>query len=433
VALQELGRLEEALGVCGEAVGRHPEFAEAHYNLGRIYQDLERHGQAVEAFQRALVLRPDYAQAHNNLAISLHALGRVEEAVREYECAIDADPAYDDPRVNLGMALRDVGRLDEAVAHYRGLLGVRPDLTEARWNLGHILLLKGDWEEGFEMAEARRQIPRLLCNRTFARPEWRGEDPGGRTILLHAEQGFGDSIQFFRYARLVRRRGARVILLCQGGLKRLLEGQSGVDEVVAEGDPLPDFDLHCPLLTLPVIFRTTPATVPHDVPYIDANPSLVARWASRMEPLGPARKIGLAWAGNPRQADDRTRSMPAEALEPLARVRNARFISLQKPRPMKGIVPASLDLIDFTDELSDFADTAAVMQNLDLIVTVDTSVSHLAGALGRPVWTMLSKTADWRYLLGREDSPWYPTMRLFRQTELGEWWKVVERIVGELE
>jgi tetratricopeptide (TPR) repeat protein len=427
IALQETGRPQEALMVCLRAVEVHPDFVEAWYNLGRIHQDLDRQTEAAAAFERALLLRPDYAAARSNMAMTLQARGRFDEAVVEYRRAIESDPEYDDPQINIGIALRDAGRTDEAIAHYRNLLSVRPDLAEARWNLGITLLRQGQLEEGFAAAEARRRIPRLKCDRTFNRPQWQGEDLSRRTILLHYEQGFGDVIQFVRYASLVHDRGGRVIVLCQPELKRLFENQLQIEKVIAEGESLPAYDVHCPLLTLPLIFRTTLESIPNNVPYIKPDPSLASKWADRLSPLRPARTIGIAWAGNPRHANDDQRSIPPELLGPLAQVPGVRWVSLQKPRPAK--LP-NLNLLDLTDEFSDFADTAALVFNLDLVISADSAVAHLAGALGKPVLTLLPYVPDWRWMLDRTDSAWYPTMRLFRQPKFGDWLDVVSFLAG---
>ena len=430
IAFQETNRPWEALAICLRAVEVQPGFVEAWYNLGRIYQDLDRQEDAGAAFERAVLLRPDYAAARSNLAMTLQARGRFDEAIVEYRRTLKSDPKYNAAQINIGVALRDAGRSGEAIAHYRNLPSDHPDLDEASWNLGITLLRLGELQEGFAATEARRRIPRLQCDRTFNRPQWQGEDLAGRTILLHYEQGFGDVIHFIRYVPLVHDRGGRVIVLCQPELKRLFQNQLQIEQVIAEGESLPAFDVHCPLLTLPLIFRTTLESIPRNVPYLKTDPSLTAKWAARLGALRPARTIGIAWAGNPRHANDRQRSIPPELLEPLVQVPGVRWVSLQKPRP--ATLP-NLNLLDFTDELSDFADTAGLVSNLDLVISVDSAVAHLAGALGKPVSTLLPYIPDWRWMVDRTDSPWYPTMRIFRQPKFSDWTSVITFLARSLQ
>jgi tetratricopeptide (TPR) repeat protein len=432
IALQETGRLQEAEPLCRRAVESHPDFAEAWYNLGRILQDQNRHPRAAEAFEKTLALQPGFAQARNNLAMTLQARGMFDDAVREYQRVIAEHPDYTDAQINLGVALKEAGRVDQSVSHYRNLLSARADLPEAWWNLGLALLLCGDFQSGWPAAEARRRIPRLECDRTFPQPQWRGEPLEGRTILLHAEQGFGDAVQFVRYAPLVRRRGGRVVVLCQPALKRLFSRQPGIDQIVADSETLPPFDVHCPLLTLPLVFQTDLATIPAQVPYIEPDSALVLQWAEKLSATPNELKVGLAWAGNPRHVNDSRRSIPTSALEPLLQTPGVRFVSLQKPTPPDAPAP---HLLDFTTGLTDFADTAALIANLDLVIAVDTAVAHLAGAMAKSVWLLLPSTPDWRWLLARTDSPWYPTMRLFRQPSFGDWTSVlaeVATVLGQL-
>lgn len=431
VPLQETGRLDEAMEACRRAAALRPDSPETYYNMGRTLQDLRRDADAADAYRQALALRPGYVEALTNLGLTQMARGMADEAVATFRSAVEMRPGFSDAWVNLGVALKDAGRLEEAIEVGRRSLAAWPDLQEARYNLGVTYLLSGDLARGWPLHEVRRQIPRLRCNRDLPRPEWTGEPLAGRRVLLHAEQGFGDVIQFVRYAPLVGDRGGRVVVLCQPSLKRLLKGQAGIEQVVGEGEPLPPFDLHCPLMSLGNVFGTTLATIPAAVPYVAPATEVAARWRERIAGCPAGLKVGIAWAGNPAHANDRHRSVPAEVLAPLAKATDVRPVSLQKSaHPLAA--PPGLPLIDFTSELADFADTAGLVANLDLVVCVDTAVAHLAGAMGKPVWLMVPFAPDWRWMLGRSDSPWYPTMRLFRQPRPGDWGGPVKQIVTEL-
>jgi hypothetical protein len=274
-----------------------------------------------------------------------------------------------------------------------------------------------------------------FASRTFVKPRWDGGNIASQRILLHAEQGLGDSLFFARYIRLMGSRGGHVILECPPGLCRLLAwGLDGPEAVIAKGQPLPDFDLHCPLGSLPLLFDTRLESIPGNVPYIKAEAGLSRQWGDRTKVAGNRLKIGMAWAGNPHNPADHHRSMPGEGLAPLvsaARSGSVCFFSLQKGAT-KSAQPDGLGLIDFTADLNDFADTAALIDNLDVVICVDTAVAHLAGAMGKRVWVALSAAADWRYLANREDSPWYPTMRIFRQKKLGDWETPVNQMASAL-
>jgi hypothetical protein len=268
----------------------------------------------------------------------------------------------------------------------------------------------------------------------FAEPPWDGRPLEGRTLLLHAEQGFGDAIQFIRYLPLAAERGGRIIIECQAQLQRLFQINAGGSQIVASGQPMPDFDSHCPLLSLPWVFGTTLASVPDIVPYLRADAENVGSWRQRLAEHSQVVKVGLVWSGNPAHKNDRCRSMTLARLAPLAQTRGVRFFSLQKGEAATEArtPPPGMELIDWTEELTDFADTAALIAHLDLVIAVDTAVAHLAGAMGKPVWTLLPFVPDWRWLLEREDSPWYPSMRLFRQPFWGDWDSVIERVADEL-
>jgi hypothetical protein len=363
----------------------------------------------------------------------LNELGRPAEAEGVLRAALEAQPGSPGVLNNLGIALFAQGRLSKAEASYREALGRRPDFADAHNNLGIVLLAAGRFEEGWEEHEWRWKARHMAGGaRGFSAPLWSGEVLGeGGVLLLHAEQGLGDTLQFCRYAPLAAAR-ARVVLEVQAPLARLLSSLPGVSQVIARGEALPAFDAQAPLLSLPRAFGTTIETVPARVPYLAADPDQAAAWGRRLAAL-PGLKVGLCWAGEPRAgfpelaAIDARRSISLAALAPLAKVAGVSFVSLQKGAPAAQAAdpPPPMALFDYTAELADFADTAALVENLDLVISVDTSVAHLAGAMARPVWLLNRFDTCWRWLLDRQDSPWYPTLRLFRQTTPGDWTSVI--------
>jgi len=282
------------------------------------------------------------------------------------------------------------------------------------------------------MAMERQGFP--VHPRNFTKPQWDGRALEGRTLLLHAEQGLGDAIQFIRYLPLMSQRGGRIIIECYAELQRLFQIMAGRCQIVACGQPLPAFDLHCPLLSLPRVFGTTLSNIPHVVPYLHPDAEEARKWHHRLLWQSRLVNVGLAWMGNPAHKNDRSRSIKLARLAPLGQVPGVRFFSLQKGEAAAETKtpPSGMELVDWTQELKDFADTAGLIANLDLVIAVDTAVVHLAGAMGKPVWTLLPFVPDWRWLLEREDSPWYPTMRLFRQNSWGDWDSVITRVVDAL-
>ena len=421
-AFQEQNKLDEAIASCQEALRLKPDSAEAHHNLGLVLAKQDRLEEAVASFQQAVRLKPDYPWAHHNLGIVLGKQDKLDEAMASFQQAIRLKPDYPDAHNNLGLVLWRQGRLDEAVASYQQALRLKPDYPEAHWNLALVWLTMGHLEQGWPGYEWRWKCKEFRPLPPFQPPLWDGSPLDGRTILVHAEQGLGDTLQFIRYVPLVQQRGGRVILVCQPPLIRLLTRSLGIEQLLAQGDPLPEFDLHVPLLSLPGLLGTNLESVPADVPYLEAEPQLVAAWRQRLGSY-PGFKIGIVWQGNPDQRMDRFRSAPLSQLAPLARVPGVHLLSLQKGPGAEQLAALTdrFPVIDLGSGLADFLDTAAVLKNLDLVVSVDTSVAHLAGALGIPVWVAVSFPADWRWLMGRDDSPWYPTMRLFRQGKAGDW------------
>jgi tetratricopeptide (TPR) repeat protein len=432
-ALHALGRYEEAIVRYEQALALKPNLPEVYFNLGNALRALARNDEAVVRYEQALALNPAYAEAHNNVGNALHAVARPDEAIAHYEQALVLNPASSEAHGNLGNALHALGRDDEAIAHYEQALAIEPDFADAEHSMSSSLLALGRLAEGWQPYEARWRVKGVAGLPDFQCPLWLGaENIAGKTILLHAEQGLGDTIQFCRYAALVAQQGARVILEVQPALRTLLADIQGPHQIVARGDTLPDFDCHCPLLSLPLALGTRLETIPAPVPYLAAQPDLVARWEAVLGPKERSR-IGIAWAGSPGYKDDRKRSIPLRRLRPLLTA-GASVVSLHHEVCAADleVLDAHPEILQFGEELRDFTDMAALVTLLDLVISVDTSVVHLAGALGKPVWVLLPFAPDWRWTLDRTDSPWYPTARLFRQPCIGDWDSVIRTVVERL-
>jgi tetratricopeptide (TPR) repeat protein len=427
-ALRALGREAEALASCERALAIRPDYPEALCNRATALQDLGRHEEALAGSEQALALRPGYIEALNGRGNALQALGRHIEALAAYDGALAIDPLCVEALVNRGNALQALRRFDAALASYAEALRLEPEDAAAHWNEGLTRLALGDFARGWEKYEWRwRNRALKSAPRETGKPLWLGErEIAGRTVLLHAEQGFGDAIQSIRYAPMLAERGAHVVVACHRLLRELFATVEGVDAVIDPDQPLPSFDCQVPLMSLPLAFRTTLETIPARVPYVSANPDQVAAWRKRLAPYAGQRKIGLAWKGNPQFTRAAAKSCPVQRLEALVRTAGCAFFSLQKG---EAAPPA---VLDHGRELDTFADTAALMGALDLVITVDTAAAHLAGALGKPVWILLPFAADWRWLLDREDSPWYPTARLIRQPRPGDWESVICAVQSKL-
>ncbi len=475
ISLERQGRLPEAVGSYRKALDLRPAFPEAHDALGSTLKQQGRLQEAIAAYRKALEIRPNYPEAHNNLGGTLKEQGRLDEAIACCRTAIDLRPRFPEAYSNLGSALAEQGRLDDAVGCYRKALTFKPDFPEAYNNLGtalreqrHLdeaitcfrraialrprypdahfslamaLLAQGDMAPGWQEYEWRWQTPQMArSRRQFVQPQWRGEAAAGRTLLIHAEQGFGDTLQFCRYATLANQQGLRVIMEVDQPLVRLLRSLAGVDRVVERGEALPPFDLHCPLLSMPLALGTTLASIPGSKAYLHADAMQVTAVGQRLASMptqgpGTGPRVGLVWAGNPRlhspalAAVDRRRSLPPDRLVPLRALPGFHFVSLQKGCPVPG---ENLPLTNLMDEMADFADTAALIANLDLVISVDTAVAHLSAALGKPTWLLDRFDSCWRWLVGRRDSPWYPSMRLYRQPRPGDWDPVLAEVIRDL-
>ncbi len=476
---QRSGRAGQAEAVYRTILQRHRNLPEAYEQLGTLLLERGAFAEAADSLRRAFDLDPSRTSALRNLCIALVRIDttlvdpRGREVARRYlaraaglpcasadewfiralalialeeperanlSCreALKLNPSFLPARMNLGITASFLGRNDEALEAYRSVVEAQPESPMAHVSYGMALLFAGRYLEGWQHYSWRWKAPPPSEQpRPYPQPIWRGQEVNGKRVLLYAEQGFGDTINFVRYAPLVAQRGAKVIVQCPPALAKLLARTPGIESVISENDPLPSFDFHASMMDLPMVFGTTLQTIPAQVPYLKCDPVKVERWVARLaadEPNGrPAMRIGLCWSGNPRRNQNRIRSIPLEMLSPLGALGpHVRFISLQKGFSARNSGVAQW-LTDYDNELTDFDETAALMMNLDLIITVDTAIAHLAGALARPTWTMLCLGPDWRYMAARADIPWYPTMQLIRQTRWNDWTPVVEQIVHMLE
>lgn len=439
VALKASGKDQEAAECYEKVIGLQPQHALALFNLGVLHADAGRFEQAIGCYRRALQAQPAYVDAAFNLGVACKCLGASEEAAQWFCHALQLQPQHAGALQNLAATRYEQGSFDEAEQLYRHQLSLTPDHPDAHYNLSLVALARGDHAAGWKGYEWRWQGAESSRRhrRDFTQPQWRGENIAGQSILLHAEQGLGDTIQFIRYAALVAQRGARVIVECQPELVRLLRSLPGIAEVLPAGAALPAFDCHCPLMSLPLAFATTLDSIPATTPYLYPSAIDIGAWAERIG-REPRRKVGLVWAGNAQRASsvlqrfDQRRSLLREQLAPLAQCASLAFFSLQLGQGTNAESSQVPPMRDLTADIRDFADTAALVANLDLVISVDTSVAHLAGALGKPVWLLSRHDACWRWMREREDSPWYPTMRIFRQQQPGDWRGVVENVAAEL-
>ena len=470
IALMEQGELRQAIKSFEAAIGLNPQMVAAHYNLGCVYHDLDQLDQAILSYRRALALQPDFVQACNNLGNAYLENNHLTEAELWFKKAIELRPDYADAYYNLGKAMQerqefetalqcyrkalslkpdyskacnnsakiyhDRGQFLQAQLWYQKALAIRPDYAEARFNLATTQLLTGDFVagwQGYEWRFRRRDWYRTYPHR-FSQPRWDGSPFDGKTVYVHCEQGLGDILQFVRYLPRVKALGGRLVLETIRPMVKLCRRIAAVDQVVEpnkEERPAIDFDYYIPLLSLPAVFNTTLDTIPNHIPYLSTTPEDLQRWRSRISQKG--LRIGLVWAGT---STDPRRACPLAWFTPLTRLKNAFFYGLQKGIAAEQIevegLPQGMRLTNLGQEFEDFADTAAVIAQMDLVISIDTSVAHLAGAMGKPLWLLLPDIPDWRWLLDRSDSPWYPTARLFRQKRPGDWQPVIQSIADEL-
>jgi Flp pilus assembly protein TadD len=433
-ALVALKRFDEAVAAYDKFVLLNPDSAEAYHNRGIALHALMRFDEALAAYDKALSLKPDFVEALNNRGNILKELQRYKEALSAYAKAIALNPNIAEIYNNRANIFVDLRRYDEAQVNYNKAIALKPDFAEANYHKGMLNLLIGNFEEGWPLHEWRWESgPLKGFARNFLQPLWLGEHSiAGKTILLHYEQGLGDTIQFARYVPMVEALGATVILGVPSNLVSLLRTLQAKFTLIAEGDALPEFDLHCPLMSLPLAFNTTVDSIPTSVPYLAADAQKQNEWRERIgRKVRP--RIGLAWSGNPQHENDHNRSMALRTLEPLLHL-DCEYHALQKEFRTEDRAA----LAEFTQirthehELNDFADTAALVAELDVIITIDGAVAHLAGALGKAVWILLPRNSDFRWLTARSDSPWYPTAQLFRQRNLGDWKDVIAEVSSEL-
>ena len=426
IVLQDLGRLDEALVSFDKATGLKPDNARAHNNRGTTLGELRRSGDALISYDRAIALAPTYAEAFYNRGLALHDLRRFDEALASFDRAILLRADYAEAHHNRGALLQDMQRVADAVDAYGAAIRLRPDRIESRVNQSYCYLQTGRFAEGWMLHEWRRQLPGTLAGRTFPQPSWLGrEDVTNKTLFVYWEQGFGDTIQFCRYARALKDRGANIIMSVQDPLYRLLAPMSPRIKVIHQADVPARFDYHCPMVSLPLAFGTLLQTIPSEPSYISSDDRLRQNWEERLPAKSKAR-IGIAWKGSAAHRNDRYRSIDIDLLAPLFST-DAHWVSLQHDGRHPTSPSPSL-LASHDGHWEDFADTAALIDCLDLVVTVDTSVAHLAGALGKPVFVLLPFNSDWRWLLHRDDSPWYPSARLFRQSQTEPWQDVILRV-----
>ncbi|HEY1719838.1 MAG TPA: tetratricopeptide repeat protein [Magnetospirillaceae bacterium] len=429
LALKTEGKMDEALGLMQRAIAANPTFGDAHYNLGNLYMGLGRNDEAIVHFRRAIALKPELAEAYYNLGNTLRGLRDLEGAEAAFRDAIAARPAYVDAYHNLANVLSGQNRVEMAIASYRRAIELKPDLAEAYYNLSLTLLVTGAIREGFELYERRWDVEGFPTpRRNFRQPTWDGTPMLGKTLLIHSEQGLGDTLQFLRYvSHAAQRLGGNVIFETQKAVVDLARRILPDATVLAQGEPLPAFDTAIPLLSLPRLLGTKI----NAVPYASARPERVEKWRETIGAGGKLR-VGIVWAGNPEHKNDHNRSLPIQALDGLPAGDRFRYFSLQMGGPRSTLPQTRVPMVDLGEQIQDFDDTAAVLSQLDLVIACDTAIAHLAGALARPVWVLLPFAPDWRWQMARPDSPWYPTMTLYRQDRRGDWATVIARVAADL-
>ena len=436
-ALQELKQLDAAVASYDKAIELRPDFAESYSNRASALKELKQFDAALISSDKAIELRPNFAEAYLNRGVSLEGLNQLDAAIASFDKAIDLKPDYAEAYSNRGVALGELKKLDAAVASYDKAIELKPDFAEVYWNKALTFLLLGELSQGFNLYEWRwEKQDTYKFKRNFSQPLWLGVEPlSDKTVLLHSEQGLGDTIQFCRYARMIADLGATVILEVQKPLVRLLKDISGVTTLLAQGDPLPEFDFHCPLLSLPLAFKTDLNSIPSASSYLEAGAERVVYWKDQIK--GDGLKIGISWQGSKTTKVDIGRSFELKLFKNLAALPNVQLISLQKGYGSEQLknMPSGMQVMDLGEELDAegaFLDSAAVMMNLDLVITSDTAMAHLAGALGVKTWVALKYVPEWRWLLDRKDSPWYPSVTLYRQQKIDDWAPVFDQLLVDI-
>lgn len=434
LARHQQGDVDGAAAIYREVLASEPGHALAQHFLGVIHYQRRELAAALPMLERSVAASPGEPEFRNNLGLALVAADRESEAIDCYRSALDLKPDHAVAWNNLGLALQSINDVQGAIDAFRRAVQLKPDFAHAHWNLSLALLLDGRFDEGWREYDWRLALPELGRNRhVYPGPAWDGSAPASKTVLLYAEQGLGDALQFARYATLLADAGARTLVHCVDALKPLIQTIAGVSGVLGSDAPPPEYDVHFPLLSLPRIFGTTPETIPSRTPYMTISPEHRDGARARIDARCGKLRVGVIWAGNKQHSNDRNRSCPLAVLEPLLTIPDIAWFSLQQGEASRDIdaladpgrvtpLPANTPLIE----------TAALVAELDLVISVDTSIAHLAGALGQRCWLLLPFAPDWRWMLGRDDTPWYPTMRLFRQAAPHEWASVVNRVAGEL-
>ncbi len=433
----ELKQYDKALDYFDKSIKIDSNNYEAWYNKSKVLKELKRYDEAITHYDKALSLRPDYVEAWSNKGNTLHELKRYDEAIIHYDKALSLRPDYAEGWSNKGVTLHELKRYDEAIAHYDKARSLKPDYADASWNKSLTLLLQGDFENGLPLYESRwdsEKVSETSGKRIFNKPTWVGVDSlAGKTILIYGEQGLGDFIQFCRYVKLVAELGANVILEVPQSLASLMKGMDGISKLVIKGEELPYFDYQCPLLSLPLAFRTNLTTIPCNKPYLFADSNKAAEWEKK---LGGKRqkRIGLVWSSISSFKADAKRSLLLADFVRALPLDGFEYVCLQKELKEcdTEFLKTYKHIRFFGDEFANFSDTAALIENLDLVISTCTSVPHLSGALGKETWVLLSHVPDWRWFLNREDSPWYPSVKIYRQSAIGDWDSVFDKVKLDL-
>jgi tetratricopeptide (TPR) repeat protein len=433
-SLYELKRYDEAFAAYDKAIALKPDLENAWLGRGNVFYDLKRYDEAFAAYDKAIALKPDLENAWLGRGNVFYDLKRYDEAFAAYDKAIALKPDLENAWLGRGNVFFSLNRDEEALTCFDKAIALKKDLPDGYWNKSLLKLSLGEYEEGWKLYEWRWKVRTFTSPvRNFSQRLWLGNDNiAGKTILVHSEQGFGDTIQFYRYILKLKEIGCEIVFETQVPLVPLIKAQKNICQVISKGETLPNFDVHCPLLSLPLAFKTTLETIPAPIPYLFPSPEKLELWRTKLG-IKHKPRIGLAWSGNPKFANDIRRSIPLELLLPIMSG-EAEWYSIQKDVRENdyGSLNSSLTIINHAPSLNDFSDTSALIAEMDIVISADTAIAHLAGALGKPVWILLPFHPDFRWLRDREDSPWYPTARLFRQTQDGEWRSVIDRVFQEL-
>lgn len=433
-ALLELGLNDRAIEQLRRGAELSPKLAAAHNNLGIALAKNGQHNEAMECYEMAISLAGNNHQIMSNLADALNSAGQSEEAVLKFEEAIRLDPEYAFAHNNLGNAHKDTGNYEKAEISFRKAMELSPEFAEPHANLGYVDLMRGRFLEGWEGYSWRGKVKGgALARRTYPQPAWDGSDLTGKTVFVYPEQGLGDIVQFSRYTALLKQRGARVVMEVPKQLHALLKNLEDVEQFSIQGTPPPNFDTHVSIMDLPQLFETTLDTIPQNKGYVRVDDVINNSWKDRLGPKTDALRVGLVWSGNPKHTNDHNRSLPLDYIRPIVELQGVSAYSLQVGKEGEAKALFGDQITDLAPHLDSFSETAGAMMNLDLVISVDTSPLHVAGALGVPIWGLIPYIPDWRWLLDRTDSPWYPSMRLFRQDAGKDWLPVVKDAVNALQ